>query len=95
MTWPDASPVQIAGAAGTVALTASLCVCFVRMAVGPTLADRVVALDMIATLLVGLLVLSGINDAQAYAIRVATLLALVNFLGTVAFAIHVRRKGGL
>jgi multicomponent Na+:H+ antiporter subunit F len=62
-----------------------------RLFAGPTLADRVVALDMVSVLLVVFLVLfklvSGIN---AY-IYVAIGLALISFLATVAFAHFLER----
>ena len=93
MTWLDMAPVEAACYFGMIGLSLSICLCFIRLARGPMLADRVVALDTAATLLVGLLVLSGILDMQAGAIRIATLLALTNFVGTIAFAIQIRRKG--
>lgn len=64
-----------------------------RLVIGPTLADRVVALDLISVLLVVFLVIfrmvSGVN---AY-IYVAIGLALIAFLATVAFANHIDRAG--
>ena len=63
-----------------------------RLMVGPTLPDRVVALDMVSMLLVVFLVLfkmiSGIN-AYMYA---AIGLALISFLATVAFAHYIERN---
>jgi multicomponent Na+:H+ antiporter subunit F len=88
----SASPVAIAGAIGIVTLSLGLAISFARLVIGPTLADRVVALDMLATLLVGLIALDSIIDTQPEFMRVATVLALVNFLGTVAFAIYIDRK---
>ncbi len=65
-----------------------------RLIVGPTLSDRVVALDMISMLLVVFLVvfkmISGVN---AY-IYVAIGLALISFLATVAFAHYIERTEG-
>lgn len=65
-----------------------------RLFTGPTLADRVVALDMITVLLVVFLVLfkmiSGVN-AYIYA---AVCLALISFLATVAFAHYIGRTRG-
>ena len=62
-----------------------------RILVGPTLADRVVALDMVSMLLVVFLVVfrmvSGVN-AYMYA---AISLALIAFLATVAFAHYIDR----
>ncbi len=65
-----------------------------RLIAGPTLSDRVVALDLIAMLLVVFLVvfkmISGVN---AY-IYVAIGLALISFLATVAFAHYIDRTEG-
>ena len=65
-----------------------------RLLVGPTLADRVVALDMVSMLLVVFLVVfrmvSGVN-AYMYA---AISLALIAFLATVAFAHYIDRTQG-
>lgn len=65
-----------------------------RLMVGPTLPDRVVALDMVSMLLVVFLVIfkmiSGIN-AYMYA---AIGLALISFLATVAFAHYIERSAG-
>ena len=87
-----ATTVATSASAALVVLSVAVCACFVRLAIGPTLPDRVVALDMIGTLLVGMFVLSGIVDAHPDAVRVATVLALINFLATVAFATYIRRK---
>jgi multisubunit Na+/H+ antiporter MnhF subunit len=65
-----------------------------RLIVGPTLSDRVVALDLVSMLLVVFLVvfkmISGVN---AY-IYVAIGLALISFLATVAFAHYIERTEG-
>lgn len=64
-----------------------------RLLVGPTLADRVIALDLVSMLLVVFLVvfkfISGIN-AYMYA---GIALALIAFLATVAFAHFIERAG--
>lgn len=86
------SPVETTGRWGLVILSVGLFISFVRLMIGPTLADRVVALDMIATLLVGLIALAALVGQQPELLRVATVLALVNFLGTVAFAIYIDRE---
>jgi multicomponent Na+:H+ antiporter subunit F len=86
------APAQLAAEAGLIALSVAIVLCFFRVVVGPTLPDRVVALDLIATLLVGLLLLHGIASGESGAMGVALVLALVNFLATVAFAAHVQRR---
>jgi multicomponent Na+:H+ antiporter subunit F len=67
---------------------------FIRLVLGPTLADRVVALDLIGVLSVGLIALYAVSQEQAVYIDVAVVLALIAFLGTIAFA-HFIEKGEL
>lgn len=86
------TPISVATTIGLVALSVALALCLARLALGPTLADRVVALDLMAILLVGLFVVSGIELPRTEPIRVATVLALINFIGTVGFAIYLQRK---
>jgi multisubunit Na+/H+ antiporter MnhF subunit len=78
----------------TFCLIAALLSALYRLLVGPSLADRVVALDMVSMVMVVFLVVfklvSGIN---AY-IYVAIALALVAFLATVAFAHYIDRSTG-
>lgn len=86
------SPSALAATAGLWLLSVAICLCFARLVIGPTLPDRVVALDMIATLLVGMFVLSGIEELRAESVRIAMALALLNFVGTIAFAAYVSRR---
>ena len=66
----------------------------IRLLRGPTLADRVVALDMISVLLVVFLVLFRVATGIEAYVFVAIGLALISFLGTVAFAGYIDRAGG-
>jgi multicomponent Na+:H+ antiporter subunit F len=65
----------------------------VRLVQGPTLPDRVVALDLIGTLSVGLIAAYDIATEQPVLLDAATVLALVAFLGTVAFARFLEQRG--
>lgn len=65
---------------------------FVRLVRGPSLPDRVVALDLIGTLVVGMIAAYDIASEQPVLLDAATVVALVAFLGTVAFARYVERK---
>ena len=77
---------------GLILLSAGVVVSFVRLWRGPSLPDRVVALDAVGTLLVGLLVLHGIAYGGDSSLRVATVLALINFVGTIGFAYYLQRS---
>lgn len=65
---------------------------FARVVRGPTIPDRVVALDMMATLVVGLLLLLGAVLRMLAIVDIAIVLALIAFLSTVAFASLVERR---
>ena len=66
---------------------------FVRLCVGPTLQDRIVALDLIAVLTVGMIVTNTAGTGQRALLDAAILIALVGFLGTVAYAWYVEKEG--
>ena len=57
-----------------------------RVIQGPTLADRVVALDMLTGIVIGFIALIAIRTGFTLYIDIAVSLGLVGFLATVAFA---------
>lgn len=65
---------------------------FIRFIKGPTNADRVIALDLIITTGVGIIALFSIIYNQAAFLDVAMILALIAFLGTVAFSYYLIQK---
>src|SRR5690349_64695 len=66
---------------------------FIRLAKGPTLPDRVIAIDLIGVLMVCLLVaMAGVTAEQAF-LDVAMVVALISFVGTVAYARYIEREG--
>lgn len=92
MNLAEISPVAIVASLGLFALGIGIGLCFLRLMLGPSMADRVVALDLIAILLVGMLVLYAIEGYHQEAIPVAMALALLNFLGTIGYAVYIQRK---
>ena len=58
----------------------------VRLAIGPTLPDRVVALDQMTVSIVAFCGLAAIRSQDAAFLDVALVLALVGFLATAALA---------
>ena len=70
----------------------SICLVLYRLVIGPTLADRVVAMDLITTLALGVIVVYAIATNDPLLLDVATVVAIVAFLGTIAFAYYVERR---
>ncbi|MDV6227614.1 cation:proton antiporter [Nitratireductor aquimarinus] len=58
----------------------------VRVLVGPSLPDRVLALDMLVTIAIGFIAVIGIRTGFTLYLDIAIALGLVGFLATVAFA---------
>ena len=65
---------------------------FARLVLGPSLPDRVVALDLIGLIAVGIIAAYDILTRQPVLLDAAIVVALVSFLGTVAFARYVERR---
>jgi multicomponent Na+:H+ antiporter subunit F len=75
-------------------LSAAILLTFVRLVRGPSLPDRVVALDLLSTLGIGVIAAYSIATDQPVFLDVASILALVSFLGTVAFAYYLEQRAG-
>jgi multicomponent Na+:H+ antiporter subunit F len=73
-------------------LGVALSLAFLRLVRGPTLPDRVVALDLITVLAVAIIALYAIATHERILLDTAIVLALVAFLGTVAFARYIERR---
>jgi multicomponent Na+:H+ antiporter subunit F len=65
----------------------------VRALSGPSVPDRVVALDLLATIGMGMACTWAIGAGETALLDAALVLALLAFVGTVAFARHLERQG--
>jgi multicomponent Na+:H+ antiporter subunit F len=75
---------------GAIILVAGLCLlCSYRVIAGPTVPDRVVALDAIATNVVAIAVLFAIKTDRGLFVTVSLVLAIIGFLSTVTVAKYV------
>lgn len=61
----------------------------VRLVRGPTLHDRIVALDVLSAIVVGVVGVVAIEGSESALVDVGLVVALVAFLGTVAFSIFL------
>lgn len=74
-------------------LSVALLLALFRLVRGPSLPDRVVALDLTAILAVGVISVYSITTDQSSLLDAALVLALIVFLGTVIFARYLERGG--
>jgi multicomponent Na+:H+ antiporter subunit F len=74
-----------------VMLGVALLIAFVRLVRGPTLPDRIVAMDLFGVIVVGLIVVLAAGSGVHATLDAAVVVALIGFLGTVAYATYVER----
>lgn len=69
------------------------CLCLLRLAFGPTPADRAVAIDTVGILIVGFCALLSIPTGRDWYIDIAIAWALQSFIGALALAKYLEGKG--
>ncbi|HWH36634.1 MAG TPA: monovalent cation/H+ antiporter complex subunit F [Candidatus Limnocylindrales bacterium] len=91
---PDLAEIDYLATGGLIALSMvslALFLSAMRLFRGPTLADRVVALELIASLMVGVVAIVAVISDQAVLIDVAIAVTLVGFLGAVGLARYMEK----
>jgi multicomponent Na+:H+ antiporter subunit F len=73
-------------------LSVSAVLVFIRFLLGPSLPDRVVALDLLITVGIGIISIYSIVTDQSTFLDIALILALIAFLGTVAFSYYLEKR---
>ena len=81
---------SLAIASAMLAMAAGLT--FIRLLKGPTLPDRVIAIDLIGVLMVCILVVTAADTHQQAFLDVAMVVALISFVGTVAYSRYIERS---
>jgi multicomponent Na+:H+ antiporter subunit F len=73
------------------ALGLALLLALARLMKGPTLPDRVVAMDLFGVLVVGMIVVLAAWTRVHATLDAAVVIALIGFVGTVAYGRYVER----
>lgn len=73
-------------------LALALVLSFARLVLGPKLQDRIVAMDLVAILTVCIIVTDSAGTGNPALLDGASVIALVGFLGTVAYAWYVHKE---
>ena len=74
-----------------VTLGVALLIAFIRLVKGPTLPDRIVAMDLFGMVVVGLIVVLAGSSGVRATLDAAIVIALIGFLGTVTYTTYVER----
>ena len=74
-------------------LSCAAAIVFVRLVKGPSLPDRVVAMDLLGTITVSLLVVGAAASGERAFLDAAIVIALIGFVSTIAYARFIEREG--
>ena len=74
-------------------LSISLLLAFVRLVKGPSLPDRVVALELIASIVAGMVGVHAIDTGVSAYLDIAIVLAITAFLAAIGFARFIQVRG--
>jgi multicomponent Na+:H+ antiporter subunit F len=69
----------------------SILIIFFRLVVGPSIEDRIVALDLLSANAIAFIAVYSIQNKTTTFLDVGVILAILAFLGTVAFAFYLER----
>ena len=73
-------------------LSLSIFLIFIRLLRGPTIEDRIVAFDILTSIAIAFLSVYAVKSNETTIIDIGIILALLAFLGTVAFAYYLERR---
>lgn len=73
-------------------LGVSILLVFIRFLKGPDIVDRVIALDLLITTGIGIIAVYSIVNHQSTFLDIAMILALIAFLGTIAFSYYLEKR---
>jgi multicomponent Na+:H+ antiporter subunit F len=73
-------------------LAGALVLAFARLAHGPSLPDRIIALDLISVIIAAMIAAYVIWMRQPVLLDAVTVMAVVSFFGTVACARYLERR---
>lgn len=88
----DSNIIQIATTISFFMLSGALVIALIRLLKGPTAIDRIVTLDLVAGICLSCVTMLSISSNNSVFLNVALCIAIVAFLGTIAFVKYLERK---
>ena len=73
-------------------LLVASCLCFYRIAAGPTAPDKAVAIDILGTLMVGFCAILTWTTGKDFYMNIGITWALLSFIGTIALAKYLEGR---
>ncbi len=84
--------IEISTYISTLLIGLSLLLIFYRIVIGPSIEDRIVGIDLLTSNAIAFIAVYSIQSRTTTFLDVGLILALIAFLGTVAFAFYLERR---
>lgn len=65
-----------------------------RLLKGPTFSDQIAAMDLLASIIIGIILVYGMLINNRMYFDIAIIIALVSFIGTIAISTFIKKKNG-
>ena len=73
-------------------ISLSILLVFVRFIKGPSISDRIIAVDLLVTIGIGIIAVYSILTNHSTFLDIALILGLIAFLGTVAYSSYIQKR---
>ncbi|MFV0414945.1 MAG: monovalent cation/H+ antiporter complex subunit F [Chthoniobacterales bacterium] len=73
-------------------LSGAFLLTLIRLLTGPTLSDRVIALDLLGVVIVGIIAANMLKSGETFYLDVLVVFGILIFFGTVAFARYIEKR---
>jgi multicomponent Na+:H+ antiporter subunit F len=73
-------------------LLTALVLAFIRLIKGPSVNDRIAAMDLIASIVMGFILVYSVMVNNAVYFDAAMIISLISFIGTIAISTYLKQK---
>lgn len=73
-------------------LTISMVLSLIRLIIGPSLPDRIISLEIMTFMIIGIVGVYSIMTGTKAFLDVAVIISLISFVATIAFAYYLERR---
>jgi len=75
-------------------LMLAMIITLIRLLKGPSINDQIAAMDLISSIIIGLILVYSVLISNAMYFDIPVILALVSFIGTIAVSTYISQKNG-
>lgn len=75
-------------------LMTAMIITLIRLLKGPSVNDRIAAMDLIASIIMGVILVYSVLINNAMYFDVPVIISLISFIGTIAVSTYLKQKNG-